>query len=150
MPIAPLPWLANAMPQGTIELWSGTIASIPAGWAICDGTQGTPDLIDKFVKGIATTVTEPGGVGGQASVTLTSAQIAAHNHTSVAYTHKHTLPASTGDGSGGVRYTNDGNQDDQQNTDTRNPPSQNLIATGSNAGHDNIPPYYTIAYIMKL
>lgn len=145
-----LPWLTKEMPQGTIELWAGTIASIPAGWGICDGTQGTPDLIDKFVKGIATSVTEPGTLGGDATVTLTSAQIAAHNHTSVSYLHKHTLPASTGDGTGGVRYTNAGTQDDQQNTDTRLPPSQNLIATGSSGPHDNIPPYYTIAYIMKL
>jgi hypothetical protein len=35
---------------GMIVMWSGTAETIPEGWAICDGTNGTPNLIDKFIK----------------------------------------------------------------------------------------------------
>lgn len=150
MPLAPMPWLGKPAAIGTIQIWAGSIASIPSGWAICDGVGGTPNLIDKFIKGIATTVTEPGTIGGASTVTLTSAQIAAHNHTSSAYIHTHTVAGGTGDSNGGARYTNGGDQDDQQSTVSRVPPSQNLIATGSNGAHDNMPPYYTLAYIIKL
>lgn len=54
---------AYLMPQGVIAMWSGTIASIPANWILCDGQNGTPDLRDKFIKGAAP-ATQPGAVGG--------------------------------------------------------------------------------------
>ena len=41
----------NALPSGTIVLWSGDSNNIPEGWQLCDGTNGTPNLIDKFVIG---------------------------------------------------------------------------------------------------
>ncbi|MDR7492449.1 MAG: hypothetical protein QN122_13510 [Armatimonadota bacterium] len=56
------------MPAGIIALWSGTLTSIPAGWALCDGTQGTPDLRDRFVRG-APAGQNPGGLGGATSHT---------------------------------------------------------------------------------
>ena len=37
--------------RGLIVMWSGAIAEIPPGWALCDGTQGTPDLRDRFIVG---------------------------------------------------------------------------------------------------
>src|SRR4249920_519652 len=40
---------ANAIPVGCILIWSGTIITIPAGYVLCDGSNGTPDLKDKFV-----------------------------------------------------------------------------------------------------
>jgi hypothetical protein len=43
-------WI-SAFPPGGIILWSGTIASIPSGWVLCNGTNGTPDLTDRFVIG---------------------------------------------------------------------------------------------------
>lgn len=47
-------------PTGGIMLWSGTIASIPAGWALCNGANGTPDLTDKFVLSVASSAENPG------------------------------------------------------------------------------------------
>ncbi len=43
--------LQSYLPSGVIVLWSGTVATIPAGWALCNGTLGTPDLRDRFVVG---------------------------------------------------------------------------------------------------
>ena len=43
--------LASAIPSGLISLWSGSTATIPSGWALCDGTNGTPNLRDRFVVG---------------------------------------------------------------------------------------------------
>ena len=45
-------------------MWSGTIADIPAGWALCDGTKGTPNLLDQFIKGVPNGSTNPGAMGG--------------------------------------------------------------------------------------
>lgn len=50
----------TGMPAGGIIMWSGTIASIPLGWALCDGATGTPDLTDKFVISVASSVENPG------------------------------------------------------------------------------------------
>ncbi len=38
-------------PRGMILMWSGSITEIPRGWALCDGTNGTPDLRGKFIQG---------------------------------------------------------------------------------------------------
>jgi hypothetical protein len=45
-------WTTNGIiPVGGIILWSGSIASIPTGWALCNGSNGTPNLMDKFIIG---------------------------------------------------------------------------------------------------
>jgi len=51
---------SNAMPQGGIIMWSGTNASIPAGWNLCDGSNGTPDLTDKFIVSVTSAAENPG------------------------------------------------------------------------------------------
>ena len=43
------------VPIGGIINWSGAIVDIPAGYQLCDGTNGTPNLRDKFVVGAGTT-----------------------------------------------------------------------------------------------
>jgi microcystin-dependent protein len=61
-------------------MWSGSTASVPSGWALCDGTNGTPDLRDRFIVGAGNSYA-PGAVGGANSVTLTQAQMPVHQHT---------------------------------------------------------------------
>lgn len=83
------------VPVGAIMLWSGAVNTIPANWKLCDGTQGTPDLRDRFVVAAGAsyavgatntpaTYTELGGDhthgGATQSHTLTVAQIPAHGH----------------------------------------------------------------------
>lgn len=53
-----------AIPSGLIAMWHGAITDIPAGWVICDGNNGTPNLLARFVQGVATAATDPGATGG--------------------------------------------------------------------------------------
>jgi hypothetical protein len=87
----------TALPVGTIAEWSGSVASIPAPWQLCDGTNGTPDLRDKFVVG-AGGAYAVGAVGGAASNTptitvaghtLTVPELPAHSHGVSDPTHSH-------------------------------------------------------------
>ena len=73
-------------------MWSGAITYLPQGWALCDGANGTPNLIDKFIVGAGGTY-NVGSTGGQNEVTLSESQIPSHNHsgnTDNAGSHKHT------------------------------------------------------------
>lgn len=72
--------IITELPYGMIVLWSGSVASIPTGWLLCNGDSGTPDLRGKFIIGAGGSY-NPGAVGGNASVTLTVANLPAHDHT---------------------------------------------------------------------
>jgi hypothetical protein len=97
------------VPKGLVALWSGNAATIPAGWALCDGTVGTPDLRDRFVVGAGSTyvVGDTGGATNHTHSTdidpVTSSTAGAHTHTvdvasttsSTSATHTHDVnPAS--------------------------------------------------------
>ena len=71
--------LAAAIPVGGIIIWSGAATAIPAGWRLCDGTSGTPNLRDRFVVGAGTTYAV-GATGGAATVALTEANLPSHTH----------------------------------------------------------------------
>jgi hypothetical protein len=60
-----MPHRGDISKPGMIIMWSGLLADVPAGWSICDGTNGTPDLRNRFVRG----ANASGGSGGQASHT---------------------------------------------------------------------------------
>lgn len=73
-----------SIPAGVIVMWSGLLSAIPSGWRLCDGTNGTPDLRDRFVRGAAAAA-NPGATGGaathgHASTQPTIAAEAAHTH----------------------------------------------------------------------
>jgi microcystin-dependent protein len=125
------PAYAVAIPSGLIAMWHGLIANIPSGWVICDGNNGTPNLLAKFVEGVATAATNPGATGGAASVTLTLGQIPAHTHT---YSRTNKDHASVG--SGDLQYGS----------------TLSSVDSGSSGGgsaHENRPPFYDVAFIMK-
>lgn len=172
--------ITNAfMPRGGIIMWSGTVATIPTGWALCDGTNGTPDLRGRFVIGSSTTYSQ-GTSGGSATKTLSEANMPAHNHsgttTSGEGTHTHTItdPGHSHSGSSAAQtQTQSGNG---LVSGSGNPPvvSAGTIAAanttgitinsansahthtfatdtkGSGTAFDILPPYYSLAYIMKL
>ena len=77
--VATTAFVHSVMPTGIIVMWNSTAASIPAGWQLCNGSNGTPDLRDRFVVGAGTTYSF-GDTGGSASVTLTQATMPIHTH----------------------------------------------------------------------
>jgi len=67
------------LPTGMIVMWAGAVLSIPAGWNLCDGTNGTPDLRGKFITGAGGSY-NPGDTGGEATHVLTEAEMPIHSH----------------------------------------------------------------------
>ena len=79
-------------------MWNGTAASVPSGWALCDGSNGTPDLRDRFIVGAGRNYS-PNAIGGSDTVTLNSSQMPSHSH-SITGGGSHGHSGSTsGDGS---------------------------------------------------
>lgn len=73
----------SGIPSGVIVMWHGALATIPTGWYLCDGTNGTPDLRSKFIVGAADGV-EPGNTGGSATHSHDSHAALSHSGASVA------------------------------------------------------------------
>jgi hypothetical protein len=133
--------IANALPTGVILMWSGSIASIPTGWNLCNGANGTPDLRDRFIVGAGSTYSVA-ATGGSANATLVS-----HTHTVTDPGHSHSVPsgaagASTPTGPASAASVN------SQTTATAST-GISLSTEGSSATNANLPPYYALAYIIK-
>ena len=123
------------VPQGAIIIWSGSVNNIPSGWVLCDGTNGTPNLTDKFVLGAGNNYIV-GATGGEAEHTLTIDEMPSHSH-------KYTSPIKGRDGlSSGNHYGNE---------TYRNPDidGDNTEYIGGSQPHNNMPPYYSLCYIMR-
>ena len=130
----------SVVPKGVIVMWSG--ATVPTGWALCDGTNGTPDLRNRFIVGAGDEY-NMGAVGGSKEVALTIAQMPNHNHGNMWWfsgygancpekdRSPHTIATGAAHSSscGATGFT--GGKD------------------GSTQAHENRPPYYALAYIMK-
>jgi microcystin-dependent protein len=82
-PVASEKYMKDYFPKGGIIMWSGAVNTIPSGWALCDGTNGTPDMTNRFVMGTAT----PGSAGGSNSLSLTVNNMPSHAHTAPSHTH---------------------------------------------------------------
>jgi microcystin-dependent protein len=146
------------VPQGGIILWSGSVASIPSGWFLCNGSNGTPDLRNRFVVGAGDSYAV-GATGGADSVTLDASQIPGHTHTFSGSTnttgaHTHTVPnGNSGGGStvilNGNARSNDANTPTSSAGDHSHTFSGTTASTGGGNSHENRPPYYALAFIQK-
>jgi len=128
------------VPSGGIIMWSGGIATIPSGFVICDGNNGTPDLRNRFIVGAGDTYV-PDDTGGSNSVTLTESEMPSHNHTE-----------SQGSGLGN-RFGTISTGFSERKEGFGSPPLTSaapLTSTeGGDQAHENRPPYYALAFIMK-
>ena len=124
----------GGVPAGCIVLWSGAASDIPDGWHLCDGTNGTPDLRDRFVIGAGSSYAT-GATGGNAQVTLTEEQLPAHRHT---YSKTSGIDRNYGM-SGGANSV----------IESVSSNSNYSGSTGSGQAVDILPPYYALCYIMK-
>lgn len=150
----PLAGIADSVfARGLIMLWyppSATITSlalaatyVPEGWAICDGSKGTPDLRGRFVMMAADTPAPVNGgtvhpvrqLGGEETHVLTVAELASHYH-------GYNLPPYGG-GGGPTRI-----QNHNYGGYTDNPPQ--TYNTGENQPHNTLPPFYSLIYIMRV
>jgi microcystin-dependent protein len=148
------------VPSGTIVMWSGSIASIPSGWALCDGQTvsgtATPDLRNRFIVGAGNSY-GVGATGGADQITLTAQQMPRHTHTgstNTAGSHKHSYRVSYGTttrtGSSGPQVRTALTHNQTTGSAGSHSHTISLNNTGGNQPHENRPPYYALCYIIKL
>jgi hypothetical protein len=145
--------VGTTIPLGVITLWYGSIGSVPTGWYLCDGANGTPDLRDKFVVAAGSTYAV-NATGGSADAVVVS-----HTHTATSTPtvtdpgHLHTINTTTNlaggvdgpnvAGSGVLRSTN------SAVTGITVSVATTVATAGVSGTNANLPPYYALAYIMK-
>jgi len=149
---------ANTVPSGVITMWSGTIATIPSGWLLCNGSSGTPDLRNRFVIGAYS------DTAGVAYTTITGANtqtggskdaiVVSHTHTATSTVtdpgHSHTVS-----GASAPPFQAGGNAAFGAVTATTSTSTTGVTvattnaSTGSSGTDANLVPYFALAYIMK-
>jgi hypothetical protein len=175
--IATTAFVRDIIPTGIISMWSGSIASIPSGWLLCDGTNGTPDLRNRFIVSAGLSYA-PGNTGGSSSFTpagtvsgtvggtsLTEAQMPKHYHILWGPAAISGFVQGPVNGAG---VFNGGTPDDGANTygsysvggdagsggfgtgtSNGNSHTHSLSVSFSGSSQTSLPPYYALAYIMK-
>ena len=159
------------IPRGIITMWTGATNAVPSGWALCDGNNGTPNLKDRFIVGAGQSYgvgntggsitqtpsvwTGAAGTGIQvAGTTLTEAQMPSHQHAGsiTAAESRNSARGGTGEIREAIKtsiaFTTDfrgGNQPHYHGV-TDNGHAHTAAASAI----DVRPPYYALAFIMKL
>lgn len=163
-------FVRDIIPTGVIVMWSGTVATIPSGWLICDGSNSTPDLRDKFVIGARQDDSGTAKTNVTGSLTQTGgskdAIVVSHTHTATVTdpTHDHVMH---GQGAMSGRYLSNNNTlysagggtdsfggISSPDTTVRTGFSSTGITVsnsteGSSGTNANLVPYYALAFIMK-
>ena len=155
-------WVNKLIPKGSVIMFNGLSSEIPKGWHICDGTNGTPNLIGKFIKASNTS----GETGGQSSIQILEENMPKHTHTfmdnkvttSESGAHTHTIRGKYG------KFNNADNRDCLETGS-----ETDLITTSQSGAHTHTidmsttqlsyqgggkpiqfePLYYSLIYIMK-
>lgn len=182
----------SAIPIGCIVMWGGSVGSIPSGWRLCDGTNNTPDLRDRFVIGARSDSTSPATTFVTGADTKSGgtkdAVVVNHGHTATSYATSSGSLTSDTDSWSATFYTtdsgmygisgdvanagyngntfNDNFYSDQNNENrgitvshshahTHTPTITTTVSTtvnnsGETGTNKNLPPYYALAYIMKV
>ena len=146
-----VPTTFGIVPAGGIIMWSGSIASIPTGWLLCDGTNSTPNLRDRFIVGAGSTYAV-NATGGSADAVVVS-----HTHTATSTVtdsgHFHAMSGVNGSSTSGPLAAAGFNGSDvrsETNTVTTGiTVATTNASTGASGTNANLPPYYALAYIMK-
>jgi microcystin-dependent protein len=135
---------SNAIPSGVIVIWSGSSGSIPSGWYLCNGSNSTPDLRDRFIVGAGSTYAV-GNTGGSKDAIVVS-----HTHSISDPGHSHSIDMASSQ--------NTNNQVPSQLSTSQTPRTANtnsantgisINSTGDSGTNANLPPYYALCYIMK-
>jgi len=141
------PAASGTIPSGLIAIWSGSTGSIPSGWLLCNGSNGTPDLRNSFVLGAGNTYAV-GATGGS-----TDAIVVSHTHTATSVVtdpgHFHTADVNNlqNVALGGSSFTKSGGNTGTAFTGIT--VATTNATTGVSGSGANMPPYYALAFIMK-
>lgn len=160
---------AASIPSGVITMWSGTSTNIPEGWLLCNGSNGTPDLRDRFIVGAGNEYSVS-DTGGEKTHTLTVDELPSHTHTFTGIAHNHSFSGSVSI-SAVTSVSTDTRNFNYNSPSTKGVTSVtasksssngtvsgttgNATATGTNSdigggqAHENRPPYYALCFIMK-
>ncbi len=134
----------GTIPIGGIIMWSGSKGSVPNGWKLCDGEDGTPDLRGRFILG-ADSVNNTGATGGASSVTLSTDNLPPHQHE---YFGDDMLQGVDGNTTTQVSRQRSGY--DATSKLAGDSKVYWSGATGKGKSFDIMPPYYKLAFIMRI
>jgi hypothetical protein len=150
------PTWGTGIPSGIIAMWSGTIATIPSGWYLCNGSNSTPDLRNRFIIGAYSDTT------GVAYTTITGSNtqtggskdaiVVSHTHTATVTDPGHThnyLKGGTFSSTSGPDSIMTANTTATATTSATTGITVANSTTGSSGTDANLVPYYALAYIMK-
>ena len=146
---------ASNIPTGCIMMFTGTTA--PTGWQICNGSNGSPDLRNRFIVATGSSYSI-NATGGSNSVSLSTAQMPSHDHDAGATVndpgHKHQLKGGVDDADSGNKISA-GDQFNNLNTNAMDDATTGISVSididneGSGNAHENRPPYFALTFIMK-
>ena len=142
--------VGDTIPPGLIAIWSGSTGSIPSGWVICDGSNGTPNLRDSFIVGAGNNYAV-GAAGGSADSIVVS-----HTHTATSVVTDPQHAHGYNDfGQFGLTHTlangfiGIGAAGTTASASTGITVATTNQSTGVSGTGANLPPYYALAFIMK-
>lgn len=151
--IATTAFVRSIIPTGVILMWSGSVATIPSGWVLCNGANGTPDLRDRFIVGAGSTYAVAATGGAADAVVVSHSHTASstvtdpgHSHTAPTYFYDSATPRNV------FRASYAATQMDNAGTYgayTGITVGTTITSTGVSATNANLPPYYALAFIMK-
>lgn len=141
--------VGTTIPAGMISIWYGSIGSVPTGWYLCDGANGTPDLRNRFIVGAGSTYSVAATGGSADAIVVTHTHTATSTVTDPGHAHgiggSLSLPTTANQA-----YPAGNNATPQSATATT---GITVATTNASAGvsgtNANLPPYYALAYIMK-
>lgn len=136
--------------SGMIIMWSGSQASIPSGWLLCNGSNGTPNLMDRFVIGAGNSYAV-GATGGSADAVVVSHTHTGSTNSTGAHTHSYVYNKNGGGNAGWDTLNNPVTWNYTSNTSYAGDHSHtvSVSSAGESGTNKNLPPYYALCYIMK-
>jgi hypothetical protein len=149
----------RVVPVGSIVAWSGAISAIPAHWALCDGSGGTPDLRNRFIVGAGDSYAVSAVGGSKDAIVVThSHNVNDHNHGISDTGHSHGIDvydldtggSHSADASGSIANTGATTASAETGISIDDKTGLTTQDTGSSGVNANLPPYYALAYIMLI
>jgi len=142
--------IGTIIPTGLISLWYGSIGSVPVGWYLCDGTNGTPDLRDRFIVGAGSTYSVAATGGSKDAIVVTHTHTATSVVTDPGHFHSTVVTVAGAGSTGGGNVTGTSSLSNNSTTKTTGVTvATTNTSSGTSGTNANLPPYYALAYVMK-